>query len=141
MSRFVALLALCLALAGLAFGQALSEAEEARAQALMRELRCVACENEPVSQSTSDIAENMRARVRVMVAEGASDHEVRDWFEARYGEFVLFRPKARGPADWLLWGMPFILLLGGGALGYAVLRRKPSTPQAVEPVAPEELTD
>ena len=67
-------------------------AEEARAQALMRELRCVACENEPISQSSAAIAEDMRSRVRAMVSEGASDDEVRDWFESRYGEFVLFPP-------------------------------------------------
>ena len=53
-------------------------AEEARAQSLMRELRCVACENEPISQSSAAIAEDMRARVRAMISEGASDDDVRD---------------------------------------------------------------
>ena len=67
---------------------------EARAQALMREVRCVACENEPVSQSSAAIAEDMRARIREMIADGASDQEVRDWFESRYGEFVLLKPQA-----------------------------------------------
>lgn len=92
-------------------------AEEMRAQALMREVRCVACENEPVSQSSAPIAEDMRARIREMVAEGASDAEIRDWFVSRYGEFVLFRPPARDLASWLLWGFPFILLGAGVAIG------------------------
>ncbi len=116
----------------------LSDTEEARAQALMREIRCVACENEPISQSASDIAENMRVRVRTMVAEGASDQEVRDWFEGRYGEFVLFRPKASGPMDYLLWGSPFILLIGVGFLGYGLFRRRQATPAEIEPIAPED---
>lgn len=119
----------------------LSETEEARAQALMREIRCVACENEPISQSASDIAENMRVRVRTMVAEGASDQEVRDWFEGRYGEFVLFRPKASGPIDYLLWSSPFILLLAGGILGYGLFRRRQASPVEIEPIAPEDLSD
>src|SRR5690606_10017992 len=85
-------------------------AEEMRAQALMREVRCVACENEPVSQSSAPIAEDMRTRIREMVAEGATDAEIRNWFVSRYGEFVLFRPLARDPASWLLWAFPFILL-------------------------------
>lgn len=92
-------------------------AQEMRAQALMREVRCVACENEPVSQSSAPIAEDMRARIREMVAEGATDAEIRDWFVSRYGEFVLFRPPARDLASWLLWGFPFILLGAGAVIG------------------------
>ncbi|MBA4227738.1 MAG: cytochrome c-type biogenesis protein CcmH [Hyphomonas sp.] len=92
-------------------------AQEMRAQALMREVRCVACENEPVSQSSAPIAEDMRARIREMVAEGASDAEIRDWFVSRYGEFVLFRPPARDLASWLLWGFPFFLLGAGAVIG------------------------
>ncbi len=102
---------------------------EARAQALMREMRCVACENEPVSQSAAPIAEDMRMRIRELVAEGRSDEEIRDWFEARYGTFVLFRPPARGPDGLLLWGLPFLLLAAGAAVGLALAgqRRRQSS--------------
>ena len=117
----------------------LSVDEEARAQALMREIRCVACENEPISQSASSMAVDMRDRVRSLIAEGASDQDVRDWFEARYGEFVLFRPKAENATDWVLWLAPFALLLVGGGVAYGALRRRGSDP--VEAVAPEELQD
>ena len=99
---------------------------EARAQNLMREIRCVACENEPISQSAAPIAEDMRTRVREMVADGASDEQVRDWFEDRYGEFVLFRPKAKGLSGMLLWALPFLLLLIGGAIAWTVGRRTKS---------------
>ena len=109
--------------------------EEARAQDLMREIRCVACENEPISQSAAPIAEDMRARVRVMIEDGASDEEVRGWFEDRYGEFVLFRPKADGVAGWLLWGGPFLLLLFGAFIGIAIARSRRAQ---VDPVEPED---
>ncbi len=95
---------------------------EARAQSLMREIRCVACENEPVSQSSAAIAEDMRIQIRELVGDGASDTEVRDWFVSRYGEFVLFRPPARDASGWLLWGLPFALLLAGAAGGLAFAR-------------------
>lgn len=98
-------------------------AEEARAQALMREIRCVACENEPVSQSSAPIAGDMRIQIRELIADGASDSEVRGWFVSRYGEFVLFRPASSGPAGWLLWGLPFTLLAAGGALGLILTRK------------------
>lgn len=110
--------------------------QEARAQDLMREIRCVACENEPVSQSGADIARDMRARIRTLVAEGKSDEEVRAWFVERYGEFVLFRPDAEGVSGKLLWGLPFgVLLIGGAAL---FLRKRPGRKKFVEPINPED---
>ena len=96
---------------------------EARAQLLMREIRCVACENEPVSQSSAAIAGDMRVRIREMVADGASDSEVRDWFVNRYGEFVLFRPAADGPSGWLFWGLSFALLVAGDLTGFCLSRK------------------
>lgn len=109
-------------------------AAEARAQDLMREIRCVACENEPISQSGSEIAADMRARVRDMVSQGYSDEEIRDWFVARYGAFVLFRPPVGGLSGGLLWGLPFFLFLAGaGAL--ILQRRNGSLSDEVEAVA------
>ncbi|MEM6534201.1 MAG: cytochrome c-type biogenesis protein [Pseudomonadota bacterium] len=110
---------------------------EARAQDLMREIRCVACENEPISQSTSDIAADMRARVREMVSEGASDREVRAWFVERYGQFVLFRPETGSLTGMLLWGLPFVLLAGGAVFLFA----RQSEPPGVEAVAADHEND
>ena len=99
-------------------------AKEARAQGLMRELRCVVCENEPISQSTADIAVDMRRVVRVQIDKGSTDAEVRQYFVDRYGQFVSFRPPSDG---WgiALWAFPFLLLLGvGGAIGYRIVRAR-----------------
>lgn len=113
---------------------------EARAKALMEEIRCVACENEPISQSSADIAGDMRLRVREMIASGASDDEVRAWFSGRYGEFVLFRPSISGTSGLLLWGLPFGLLLLG-ACGLWLVHRRPSGDVEIDPVAPESFDD
>ena len=121
----------------LAFEEPLADADaEARAQRLMQEIRCVACENEPISQSAADVAGTMRVRVREMVGEGASDTEVRAWFEERYGEFVLFRPAARGVSGWALWVLPFGLLLTAVAV-IVVIRRTDRDDAVLEAVAPE----
>ncbi len=121
----------------MAFDTPLENAEhEQRARALMNEIRCVACENEPISQSNADIASDMRDRVRDMIGAGATDAEVRQWFSDRYGEFVLFRPSTSGTMGVVLWSIPFGLLLIGG-LGLAVARRRPAGSDAIEPVAPE----
>ena len=135
MMRFLALLLLPLLLA---FSEAPLEdpRAEARALSLMDEIRCVACENEPISQSGSDIAADMRARVREMVGGGASDAEVRGWFEERYGEFVLFRPSTRGLSGIVLWGLPFLLLLGGAGVLILAGRRRIEA-EEIRPVRPD----
>ncbi len=97
---------------------------EARAQNLMREIRCVVCENEPVSQSTTDIAVDMRRTIRNQVAEGASDQQVRNFFSERYGNFVLFRPPLDG-LGLLLWIFPFVVLAGAGlVIGRRLVARR-----------------
>lgn len=109
-------------------------AQEARAQSLEREIRCVQCENEPIAQSTANIAADMRRLVRERVAAGDSDAEIRAYFRQRYGDFVLFRP----PWDartWALWGAP-LLLLGLGLVSIFGMRRRPGEPDA--PLTPEE---
>lgn len=109
-------------------------AQEARAQSLEREIRCVQCENEPIAQSTADIAADMRRLVRERVAAGDSDAEIRAYFRQRYGDFVLFRP----PWDartWALWGAP-LLLLGLGLVSIFAMRRRAGENDA--PLTPEE---
>lgn len=111
------LIALLLQAGGVAEAPLDDPAAEARAQALMREIRCVVCENEPVSQSTADIAVDMRRTIRAQVEKGESDADVRKFFKDRYGQFVLFRPPTDG-LGMLLWAFPFVLLLAvGGVMG------------------------
>lgn len=116
MSWLAALLAV--ALAPLA-----DPAQEARAQALEREIRCVQCENEPISQSTADIAGDMRTLVRERIVAGDSDAAIRDYFRERYGRFVLFRP-ALEPLTMALWAAPIALTLLILALAFAALRKR-----------------
>lgn len=107
----------------------LGPTEEARVQGLEMEIRCVQCENEPISQSTADIAGDMRALVRERVAAGDSDAEIRAFFRERYGDFVLFRP----PFDartWALWAAPVILLFWGAM---AIWRRRTAAGEALRP--------
>lgn len=99
-------------------------AQEARAQGLMREIRCVVCENEPVSQSTADIAVDMRRKIRDQVSEGKSDGEIRGYFIERYGQYVSLRPPTEG-LGLLLWAFPFALLVGvAGLIGWRSLRSR-----------------
>ncbi len=107
-------------------------AQEARAQSLEREIRCVQCQNEPIAQSTADMAADMRVLVRERIAAGESDGEIRAFFRERYGDFVLFRP----PWDartWALWAAPLLLLGGGLAMIMALRPRTRSSQPGFEP--------
>ena len=91
---------------------------EARARALSRELRCMVCQNQSIDDSDAPLARDLRLLVRERLTAGDSDAKVIDFLTARYGEFVLLKPRfSAGTA--LLWLAPLIALLVGGC-GVAV---------------------
>ena len=97
-------------------------AEARRFHALVSELRCVMCQNQSLADSDALIAHELRAEVLGLMREGRDDDAIRAHLVARYGEFVLYRPRV-GPATWLLWFGPGVLLLGGGLVVWRLARR------------------
>ncbi len=96
---------------------------EAEYQSLVREVRCLVCQNQTIADSNAQLAADLRREIRRMFAEGATRAEIADYLVARYGEFVLYRPRLQ-PATWALWGAPVILLMIGGAVFVRVLRSR-----------------
>lgn len=99
-----------------------SPAEEARFHAMVTELRCVMCQNQSLADSNAQIAHDLRREVLVLMREGKSDAEVEQFLVARYGEFVLYKPRVES-RTWLLWFGPALLLLVGGFVVARVVRR------------------
>ncbi|MFL6728696.1 MAG: cytochrome c-type biogenesis protein CcmH [Sphingomicrobium sp.] len=93
--------------------------QEARAQALMAELRCLVCQGQSIADSDAELAGDMRDLVRRRIAAGERPAAIRSWLIQRYGSWISYRPTAE-PAAWPLWLAPFALLLVGGLL----LRRR-----------------
>lgn len=112
----------------------LAPAEEARAEALFQEIRCVVCQHESIADSPADMAADMRRLVREQIASGRSDRQVRDALTARYGDYILFRPPFRA-GTLLLWLGPLFILLAAGA-GLLVAARRP--PAEAVPLNAEE---
>lgn len=102
--------------------------EEARFHALTAELRCVQCQNQSLADSNAQIAQDLRREVLALMHEGRSDAQIRQFLVARYGEFVLYRPRVES-RTWLLWFGPLLaLLIGGGAVALVVRRRSAAAP-------------
>ena len=102
-------------------------AQEARAQALFDDIRCVVCQHEAIADSPAGIAADMRGLVRDQIAAGRTDEQVRDDLVRRYGDFVLFTPPLRG-GTWLLWFGPLAALLAtGGGLWFVSRRQRVET--------------
>jgi cytochrome c-type biogenesis protein CcmH len=96
---------------------------EKRMVAISEELRCLVCQNESLSGSHAELAQDLRREIRKMIGEGKTDQEILDFMVARYGDFVRYRPPMK-PTTWLLWGGPFLLLAGGIGALIAFLRRR-----------------
>lgn len=110
---------------------------EARARAISRDLRCPVCQGESIDNSNAPISRDLRLVVRERLVAGDTDTEVVDFIVARYGEFVLFNPRAEG-ANLLLWlAGPGLLLMGGG-LAFAYTRRRSVAAGADEGLNAEE---
>ena len=93
--------------------------QEAKAQALMEELRCLVCQGQSIADSDAELAGDMRDLVRRRVAAGQSPATIRGWLIQRYGSWISYKPTAE-PAAWPLWLAPLALL----AIGLFLIRKR-----------------
>ncbi|MGK7869645.1 cytochrome c-type biogenesis protein [Falsiroseomonas sp. E2-1-a20] len=106
-------------------------AQEERARALGREIRCMVCQNQSIEDSEVSLARDLRLIVRERITAGDSNAEVKDFLHARYGDFVLLRP----PFAWntlVLWATPFVALL----LGFGLILMARRTTAQIPPPPP-----
>jgi cytochrome c-type biogenesis protein CcmH len=133
MKRVLLALALLLTLLGVAHAVQPDEimadpAQEQRARALSQQLRCMVCQNQSIDDSDAPLARDLRLLVRERIAAGSTDQQVIDFLVARYGEFVLLKPRVEGHTL-LLWLLTPAVLLGGGAMLWFYYRRRPRARQ------------
>lgn len=89
--------------------------QEAEAQALMEQLRCLVCQGQSIADSDAELAGDMRDLVRRRIAAGEKPSEIRSWLIQRYGTWISYKPTTE-PATWPLWLAPIALLLIGALL-------------------------
>lgn len=96
---------------------------EARARVLSAELRCMVCQNQSIDDSDAPLARDLRILVRERLSAGDTNAEVIDFLVARYGEFVLLKPRFNGNTV-LLWMAPPAFLIVGGLVAAMLYRRR-----------------
>ncbi len=106
-----------------AYRQLKDPQQEARARALMEELRCLVCQGQSIADSDAELAGDMRSLVRERIAAGESPEQVRSWLVERYGSWVSYAP-VLGANTLLLYAAPLLLLLAGGLLAARRLKRR-----------------
>jgi cytochrome c-type biogenesis protein CcmH len=101
---------------------------EARARAISKDIRCPVCQGETIDDSNAPISRDLRIIIRERLAAGDTDDEVIDYIVARYGEFVLFNPRADG-SNLILWLAGPALFLAALAVAVAAQRRRLTVPE------------
>ncbi|MBH1973459.1 MAG: cytochrome c-type biogenesis protein CcmH [Rhodobacteraceae bacterium] len=104
-------------------------AMEARARAISATLRCPVCQGETIDDSNAPISRDLRLAVRERLVAGDSDEQVIDYIVDRYGEFVLFEPRATG-SGLILWLAGPAMLLAGLGVAFATTRKRAAAPEA-----------
>jgi cytochrome c-type biogenesis protein CcmH len=100
-----------------------NELTEKRLIAISSEMRCLVCQNESLSGSNAELAQDLRREIRSLINEGKSDNEVMEFMVSRYGDFVRYRPPLKG-TTLLLWFGPGVLFVVALAALVRTLRRR-----------------
>jgi cytochrome c-type biogenesis protein CcmH len=100
---------------------------QSRFESIAKELRCLVCQNESIADSDAELAADLRRQVREMLVAGKSDQEIYRFMTDRYGEFVRFAPPLE-PKTLIIWGAPFLALLGGVFVIVRISRQRARMP-------------
>lgn len=100
---------------------------QARYEALIAEVRCMQCQNQSIKDSNAFLAADLRREIRELLREGKTDAEIKEFLVARYGEFVLYRPRMAG-RTLILWIAPLALLVVGAVVVVRIVRGRADLP-------------
>jgi cytochrome c-type biogenesis protein CcmH len=100
---------------------------QARYEALIAEVRCMQCQNQSIKDSNAFLAADLRREIRELLVAGKTDAEIEEFLVARYGEFVLYRPRMAGHTL-ILWIAPLALVVVGALVVTRIVRGRAGLP-------------
>ncbi len=84
---------------------------------ITKNLRCLICQGQSVYDSDSDFANSLKILVDKKIKEGLTDDQIYDYFEEKYGAWILYDPELN-KNTYILWLLPILIFLIGGAIIY-----------------------
>ncbi len=123
MNKLICIFLILVSSLGFAASDSSENSNEDRLKSLSRELRCLVCQNQTLSESNAPLAEDLRREIRLLIARGMSDEDIKTYLVERYGDFVLYSPPFESKTL-VLWLAPAILLILGLFMLLVAIRKR-----------------
>ena len=88
-----------------------------------KNLRCLVCQGQSISDSNSDFAVTLKLVVKDLIKQGKTENEIYDFLSDKYGDWILYKPKLN-LGNFFLWVLPYLILLLGGLIILYIIRKK-----------------
>ena len=89
---------------------------------IYKNLRCLICQGQSIADSNSDFAQTIKLVVQDQIKKGKSKNEIYSFLVEKYGEWIIYKPKIN-KSNFLLWFLPYLVLILGGVVIFALLRK------------------
>ena len=90
---------------------------------IYKNLRCLVCQGQSISDSNSDFAQTIKLVVKDLIKEGKSENEIYSFMADKYGEWIIYKPQF-SKQNFILWLFPYVVLVGGALIIFHFIRRK-----------------
>ena len=90
---------------------------------IYKNLRCLVCQGQSISDSNSDFAQSIKLVVKDLIKEGKSENEIYSFMADKYGEWIIYKPQF-SKQNFILWLFPYVVLVGGALIIFHFIRRK-----------------
>ena len=88
-----------------------------------KNLRCLVCQGQSISDSNSDFAQTIKLVVEDLIDEGKTEEEIYSFMSDKYGDWIVFKPQFNIQNS-LLWILPYIILIFGGFFIFSLLKKR-----------------
>ncbi len=90
---------------------------------IYKNLRCLVCQGQSISDSNSDFAQTIKLVVKDLIKQGKSEREIYTFMADKYGDWIVYKPQLN-KQNFILWVLPYVILLGGGLIIFSIIRKK-----------------
>ncbi|MDB9718448.1 cytochrome c-type biogenesis protein CcmH [Candidatus Pelagibacter sp.] len=87
---------------------------------ILKNIRCLICQGQSVYDSESDFANSIKLLVGKKINEGLSEKKIYEFLKEKYGDWIIYDPEL-SKNTYILWFLPLLLFLLGGAIIYKKL--------------------